>query len=57
MKKISIVGQIPTGYLTTISVYSEKVAIKMVKLSNFFGKNLGCTFTQILNEKNISFNS
>ena len=23
----------------------------MVKLSNYFGKNLWCTFTQILNEK------
>ena len=50
-----IVGQIPTGHLTTISVESAKVTIKMVKLSNNFGKNLWCTFTQILNEKNVSF--
>ena len=26
----------------------------MVKLSNYFGKNLYCTFTRILNEKKIS---
>ena len=44
----SIVGQIPGGHLTTISA---KVAIKMVKLSNYFGKNLWCTFNQMLNEK------
>ena len=25
----------------------------MVKLSNYFGKNLWCTFTQMLNEKKI----
>ena len=46
-----IVGQIPTGHLTTIIVQSAKVNIKMVKLSNDFGKNLWCTFTQMLNEK------
>ena len=50
-----IVGQIPTGHLTTISVYSAKVTIKMVILSNYFGKNLWCTFTQILNEKKYKF--
>ena len=48
----SIVGQIPTGNFTTISVKSAKVTIKMVKLSNNFGKNLWCTFTEMLNEKN-----
>ena len=50
-----IVGQIPTGHLTTISVYSAKVTIKMVILSNYFGKNLWCTFTQMLNEKKYNF--
>ena len=39
----AIVGQIPTGHLTTISVYSAKVNIKMAILSNYFGKNLRCT--------------
>ena len=37
--------------MTNISVQSAKVTIKMVKLSNNFGKNLLCTFTQMLNEK------
>ena len=46
-----IVGQFPTGHLTTISLYSGKVTIKMVILSNYFGKSLWCTFTQIINEK------
>ena len=32
-----------------------KVTIKMVKLSINFGKNLWCTFTQVLNEKSIIF--
>ena len=50
-----IVGQIPTGHLTTISVYIAKVTIQMEILSNYCGKNLWCTFTQILYEKNISF--
>ena len=40
------------GHLTIISA---KVTIKMVKLSNNFGKNLWGTFTQMRNEKNISF--
>ena len=36
---------------------SAKVAIKMVILSNYFGKHFSCTFTQMLNEqKNINFN-
>ena len=42
MQDQAVVGQIPTGQLTTISVWSAKVAIKMVKLSNYFGKNLWC---------------
>ena len=45
------VGQIPTGNLTTISVSSVKVTMKMVKLSNISVIILWCTFTQILNEK------
>ena len=48
-----MVGQIPTGHLTTISVLSVEVAIKMIKLSNFFSKSLWWTFTQMLNKKNI----
>ena len=52
-KKVTekIVGPISTGHLTTISVKSAKVAIKMVIISNYFGKNVWCTFTQMLNEK------
>ena len=46
----TIIGLIPTGHLTTISVLSAKVAIKMVKISNYFFKNLLSTFTQMLNE-------
>ena len=34
-----------------MSVYSAKITIKMVIVSNYFGKNLWCTFTEILNEK------
>ena len=46
-KVTTVVGQIPSGHLTTISVFSAKVTIKMVILSNYyFGKNLWCTFTQ-----------
>ena len=50
-----IVGQISTEHLTTISVYRAKVTIKKVILSNYFGQNLWCTFTQILNEKKCKF--
>ena len=32
-------------------VKSAKVAIKMVKISNYSYKNLWCTFTQMMNEK------
>ena len=38
---IMIVGQIPTGHLSTISVYSAKVTIIMVIISNHFGKIYG----------------
>ena len=55
MEATLIVGQMPTGHSTTISVQSAKVTIKMVKLSNNFGKNLWCTFTQMLYEKNVIF--
>ena len=48
-RKCMIVGQIHTGHLTTISVKSAKVAIKIVIISNY--QNLCCTFTQMLNEK------
>ena len=41
--------------MTTISIYSAKVTIKMMILSNYFGKNLWCTFTQILDEKIYKF--
>ena len=39
--------------MTKLGVLSAKVAIKLVIISNHFGKNLWCTFTQMLNE--ISF--
>ena len=45
MMMLMIVGQIPTGHLTTLSVYSAKVTLKMVILSNYFGKNSWCTIT------------
>ena len=47
----TIVRQIPTGKMTTISVSSAKVTMKMVKLSNISVIILWFTFTQILNEK------
>ena len=46
---VYLVGHIITGHLSNSSA---KNAIRILSISNYFGRNLGCSFTQILNLKN-----
>ena len=52
----TVAGNLSIGHLSNSSVKSAKVAIKIIIISSYFGKNLWCTFTEMLDKKKNTFN-
>ena len=48
--KRAVIGHLSSGNLSTSTVKSAKVDIKVVIISSYFGKNSWCIFAEMLND-------